>query len=527
MKKSPLINGTLSNLAFDREINNAKAWLQEKIIDTCGYSSDVLLERLMQRLVETGLYPYSILVSGLCKLAGNCALPSEVKIDCGRASLEIGTGRVEIAARQWLANQYDFLLHWVFCLTAILSVQKAARDKPPAVLVLGIGDGNLFAGGSDKQFVAYCRSGPVEPLRVGQYFILQTALKNPVSSCPAFSYARNPLIKLLREAHLGFGGRLRLLLGHFALFFSYMSATVRLPQLSLLGKDFAYSSAALELDRCGLIQAIVLTISSYGSQPLWMRGLKHGSTHMVWYAQNFSPVAYVGDELRSDIPALRWIRVDVHWVWTHAFARYLASLVPSAAMRVVGPIVWYLPEVPAPVRSDDAIELVVFDVSPFSDDIALQYGQITNYNSPPNLFAFIRDVSALKPVLEDYFHRPVFIRLKTKRGYNAVYDRAYFDYIEELDAENVLSLEHHASNIFSLISSSHLTIIYPFTSPAYIAESLNVPSIYHDPTGTILRQDFGDVPSLITFTNNPKDLLDAVISILTPVFAKDTVVREV
>lgn len=518
------INNNHLNLAFDREIEKSKTWLEDKVFDACGYSSNILLDRLMQRLVEVGCYPYALTVIALCQASGNYFPTSGTRINCSRAFMEIGSGRVTISFTQWLINQFDFLLHWAFCLVSILACRMCGSDQP-AVLVFGVGNDSLFTNGSDQQFAAYCQSGPVEPLRDGKYFIIQSALKNSASSRPDFLYARHPLIALLREAHIGFGGRLRLLGRHCALLLRYMVATVRLPQLSLLGRDFAYSVASLELDRRGLIKSIVLTTSNYTRQPLWTRGLHRAKTHMVWYAQNFSSIAYIGDNLRSDIPALRWIRVDEHWVWTHSFAQYLGSQVHDAAIRVVGPIVWYLPEMPAPARSNNKIEVVVFDVSPFGDDIALKHGQITNYNRPPNLFAFIQNIIALRQGLEDFFHHPVSFRLKTKRGYNAVYDRTYFDYIEELDAMGSISLEHHSRNIYSLISSSHLVIVYPFTSPAYIAEYLNVPSIYYDPTNSIVGHNFGDSRLLIDFANSPEELLNSAISALSKVFFNNAMIH--
>lgn len=513
------VNNNHNNLAFDREINNSKAWLQAKVFDACGYPSEVLLDRLMQRLVQMSLYPYSLAVSILCRTTNNCFPVPGTQINCGRASMEIGSGKITVTARQLLANQLDFFLRWAFCLIAIVFVKKAGKNDLPAVLVSGIGEESLFVDKNDQRFVNYCRSGPIGPLRLGKRILVQSASKNRSSCESNFSYSRNPLIELLRETRLGVLGRIQLLANHVILFFAYASAVFRLPQLSLLGADFAYSSISFELDKRGLIESIVLTISSYASQPLWVRELHRSRVHMIWYAQNFKPIVYAADKLESDIPNLRWIRVDVHWVWTHAFAEYLRNLCHGKTIEVVGPIVWYMPEIKAP--KENLIEIVIFDISPFSNETALNGGEITNYNHPDNLLSFIQDVVSLKSKIEKSFHLPVSLGLKTKRGYNAVYDRAYFDYIEKLDSIGAILLEHHSTNIYSLISESHLVIVYPFTSPAYIAEALNVPSIYYDPTGTILGQNFGDSQSLVNFANSPEDLLNTAISALRKVFSNN------
>lgn len=511
------INNNHSNLAFDREINNSQAVLQAKVFDTCGYTSEMLLERLMQRLVEIGLCSYSLAVSILCKTSSNYFPAPGTQINCGRVSMEMGSGKLTFTAKQLIANQLDFLLHWTLCLIAILAV-KNTKDNLPAVLVFGVAEESIFIEKSDEQFVNYCRFGPITPLRNGKRIIVQSASKNPSSCQPSFTYSRMPLIELLRGARMGIFGRFRLLVNHLILFFSYMSAVFQLPQLSLLGRDFAYSSISFELDRRRLIESIVLTISSYARQPLWGRALHHAKVHMVWYAHNFKPIVYAVDKMESDIPNLRWIRVDTHWVWTHAFAKYLKNLCHPNTIEVVGPIVWYLPKINIP--ETNTISIVIFDISPFNDEVALGGGEITNYNHPNNLFSFIQDIISLKLEIEKYFNLPVSFRLKTKRGYNAVYDRAYFDYIGDLNSSGYISLEHYSTNVYSLISQSHLVISYPFTSTAYIAESLGVPSIYYDPTNSIVGHHFGDSQSLINFSGSPKELINAAISALKQSFRK-------
>jgi hypothetical protein len=436
--------------------------------------------------------------------------------------METGAGKLHFTWGQLLANHLDFMLHWGYCLAAILLSGRVAATHQPAVLVYGIGIENIFASGSDKRFVAYCRHGPIKPLAQGNRLLIECALPNAVSTSPGVAYCSRPLISLLRSSRLGFFATLALAQKQLFLFFCYLFAVVRLPALSLLGKDFAYSAIALGLDRHSLIDAIILTTSNYSSQPLWVRGLRRSKTHMVWYAQNFKPVSYVGDSVDSEIPSAQWIRVDTHWVWTYAFADYLKTLGHCGPIEVVGPILWYLPEYKPP--SKKGVELVVFDSPPFSDAVALRVGgYISNYNNAQNLRAFISDVTALKASLAVALQMPVSLRLKIKRSYKANYDKEYFDYLDQLNAAGVISLIDHSSNIYSLISSSHLVVVYPFSSPAYVAEALKVPSIYYDPTGSIVEQYVGDAPSLVHFSNHPDDLLKTAIAALRRVLANQPI----
>ncbi|MBN8473946.1 hypothetical protein [Sulfuritalea sp.] len=513
------INSNHSFLAFGREIENAKLWLQSRLFAACGYSSGMLVDRLMQRLIELSLTPYAVAVMALCSTAADSFPSTGSRIQCGRASLELGTGAVRVSLTQLLANQMDFLLHWGFCLGAILFPTRAAATRQPAVLVFGVGMESLFANGSDERFVAYCRRGPIEPLANAKRLLIQCSIREAVSTRTEFAYCARPLISLLRCSRLGLFARLALAQKHLVFLFQYLVAVIRLPALSLLGKDFAYSAISFGLDRIGLIEAIVFTTSNYNSQPLWVRGLPNTKLHLVWYAQNFKPVSYAADSVGSEIPCARWVRVDTHWVWTRTFGDYLRTLGHRGAIEVVGPIVWYLPESGTP--SSSSIDIVVFDISPFSDDVALHAGgYISNYNNVDNLSAFIADVTALRPRLEAILQKTVLLRLKTKRGYNAIYDKTYFDHLDQLNSSGVISLVEHSSNIYSLISGSHLAVVYPFSSPAYIADALDVPAIYYDPTQSIVEQNFGDAPSLVRFANCPADLLNTAVVAIREVLAK-------
>lgn len=506
------MNSNHSNLAFDREINNASNWGKGRVFAACGYSAETLLDRLMQRIVEIALSPYVAAIKNACA-GGNSVLPVRgVRINCGRFLMEIGSGEPTVTVRQFLSNQLEFCVHWAYCLVSIFMVKSRATNLS-AVLVFGVGEESLFVEKSDERFVDYCRNGPIAPLREGKRFLIQSMSTNASSCQPAFSYFRHPLIALLREVRLGILGRAHLLANHLCLFCAYWFAAFRLPQLSLLGRDFAYSTITRGLDRRELIEAIVLTISSYASQPLWLRELSRARVHMVSYSQNWKPIIYAADRLESDVPNLRWIRADTHWVWTHSFADYLQSLCHAKSIEVVGPIVWYLPEIRSP--REDLIEVIIFDVPAFSDEVAVGCGELTNYYHPDNLYSFVRDIVSIRAKMESAFGLPVKLKIKTKRGYNcSAFDLAYFEFLERLNSVGHISLEHHSTNMYSLISASRLVIAYPFTSPATISDVLRVPSIYYDPTGSIVGHNFCDQPSLTDFANTPESLLDVAISAL-------------
>jgi hypothetical protein len=512
------LNNNILNRTFEHMIDRTLSGISSRMKNTCGYSSAILLDRLMQRVTEITLPKYAAAVGEKYKPTGEICFNEGENVNCDLANIEPNTGEVSFTTKQWISNQSGFLAHWLLCLFSIIVVKKNSKGNSPTVLVFGVGLYSLFGKDDDEQFVTYCRNGPIDPLRDASRVLVEALRQENSMIDGGFFYLKRPLITLIREARIGFWRRSWLLLKHVALFFAYLSAVLRLPHLSLIGKDLAYSSIMFELDRCKLIDAVIFTNVYAGSQPLWSRVLHNGRTHMVWYSQNHKPVSYNFDNLDSDHPSMRWLRVNAHWVWTSSFANYLRSFDHGGTVNVIGPIMFYLPVRTLPESS--SIKIFIFDNPPFSDDLALKHGQVSNYNHPDNMFIFIRGVIALKCELEKYFGKSVAFHLKTKRGYNINYDRGYFDYIEDLDAKGVITIEHHSVNMYSLISGANLVIVYPFSTPAYMADYLDVPSIYYDPTGSIIRSDFSDTPSLMTFAGTPESLLSSAILALKKVFDK-------
>jgi hypothetical protein len=498
------INANHCNLAFDGEIERCKALLEPRVAAVAGYPRAVIVDRLVQRVVDITRMPYTVATSVLYQAGSNSLPAAGTRLDCGRASFEIGSGKIRQSPLQWLTNQLEFLLHWAYCLLAMLML-KPGRGEAPTTLVFGVGEESILQDGSDAQFAQYCRAGPIAPLRDARRLLIQTEAQGAVGDSSGLVYARKPMIALMQTAKLGVRGRAGLAASHVGVLFAYMRAVLSMPELGLIGRDFAYVAMAQMLDQRRQMDAIVLTCSSFTAQPLWVRNFSHTPVHMIWYAQNWKPFVFLDDEVESDIPFLRWIRVDTHWAWTEAFAAYLQAVTGSKALAV-GPIVWSLPQQSAP--PEKTLDIAVFDVSPYADEVAFAYGEIPNYNHPDNVRSFIRDVVWLKAEMEAELQKPVRLRVKTKRGYKAAYDRGYFDALDWLAGDGVIVLEHHTANIYKLISECHLVIVYPFSSPAYVADFLKVPAIYYDPVGAIRAQNFGGEQSGIRFAAGREALLD-------------------
>ncbi len=166
-------------LAVDREIDRCNAWFHSKLSDAnssrlLGVQAELLQTRLMQRLVELLLPAYSALVCARAESASDGFLEPGTLIEGGRAAIRAGTGRIGITFRHWLRNQWDFLLHWAFCFVSIVIVRGRTRAATPTVLVFGVGEDSLFSGNDDRQFLEYCRRGPISVLSSAKRLAIQS-----------------------------------------------------------------------------------------------------------------------------------------------------------------------------------------------------------------------------------------------------------------------------------------------------------------------------------------------------------------
>ncbi len=500
--------------ALSDEIDRCRSWLGARVRDACHYKAETLLDCLTQRIVELSLAPYNRAVHGRLKANPEDFPPSGMKIDCRRLVLHTGAGEITITPRQFVAGQFEFLKHWIYCLTAIVAGAFRHKSAAPSVLVHNIAEEHLFPSGSDKQFIAYCRLGPIGPLTTGRRLFVASSSAKISSEPGVFTYCRYPLIGLLLEARLGLFGRLGLLARHLVLLFEFPSQALRTPTLSLLGREMAYTRIAVALDNRQLIEAIVYTCDSWGVQPLWTRSLRHAKVHMIWCSQSPQSASYVFDDEKAVGPPLRWIRVDTHWVWTKALATYLREHGHGDGdIEVVGPIVWQLPE--PGHRDGQTLKLLAFDVPAVSDDIMVNVvGEITNYFHPRNLRSFITDIAALKAPLEQALGRPVSCSLKVKRGMRLHYSADYFEFIDQMSASGEILPVSLSENLYSMVSGSDLVIAYPFTSPAYLAEWLGVPAIFYDPTGSLVRNDFCELRDAVRFARGRQELLSMSLALL-------------
>lgn len=495
--------------AFDLIVRVIEGWLADRVPVVAGFNEDVVRERLVQRIADLALYPFVGICAHRLEVGETLVPTPDQALDCGGIILHPATGKATISLRLFASTLLEFAIHWVNLLGAILIgiLPRRASDRRPATLVFGVGLESLFYEGSDARFAKYCRAGPIAPLARAQRLIIHcTARKGHVSDSD-FAYDRFPLHALIRDTKLGMTGRATLLWEHLAAPWMFLRTTLVSPLLALLARDIAYTLAVRALDRRRMIEAVVITNSVYAHQPLWMRSpaTRGFPVHMVWYSQNTRPLVYAWDGFVSDMPICRHIRVDETWVWTKGYKAYLEKLGLTEPVHVVGPILWYLPEAPQP-RKDADIRVVMCDVTPVRDDVALRVGFIGNYYSTANMIRFVEETLSVCRELEDRIGRRVRLLLKHKRSYSTSHDTRYIEFIGRLSGPGgCIELIPFRTNVYALFADSDLLIVPPYSSPAYVASHVGTCAIYFDPTKELVPV-FEPAP-LVEFASGRAELL--------------------
>ena len=472
---------------FVTEIDALKNSLYSVIPSVFCYTSSQVLSRLIQRLVEIGLVPYVQKSSQASKIDSISRWEDEIEL--GPIKLNIHSGTSSLRFIFLLKSVAEFWLHWFHALYAIFVAFLASkREQNSATLIFGVGIESIFHEQSDLRFYEFCQQGPISPLKPTSKLIVQANTQTRSRLPSKIEYSRFPLFSLLRINSLNVSEFLKLLAIHTKVAAYYFAAITRLPLLAVIGRDFAYHAVADNLNRRGLINSIVITNSNYSAQPLWMNNLpnKVFKTHMVWYAQNTVPIVYKDKPIKAVIPNYLYMQADEHWVWTKGYAEYLRGLGTVGEIHVVGPIVWQLPNL-AEIESNDANEVVIsiFDVTPVNDSFAQELGLYGNYYNAENMINFIDQIMLVVDRIQLKIEGNIRVLLKHKRGHHSRHSQEYIARINDYIESCQIAIVPFNENVYKVVAQSAMVIVVPYSSPAYIADALNIPAIFFDPTGRV------------------------------------------
>jgi hypothetical protein len=457
-------------------------WVVNSAPPLGGYTRQVVGRRLMQQVVDLSVYPYIIAAASNHAPVATLTPQSSGTLRLG--GLRFRDDHVTVTPAKWAQSFATFFVQW-FRVVANLAGTERNMAPARATLVMGVGTADLVVDGSDARFIAFCERGPLPPLRNATHLVVESAQMFTSSRPEWASYSRQPLLALLRTHPPRSRELLRFLSAHLRAAASYVWHGVSQPLVCLLARDMAIHAAAAYLNRTGALEAVVITNAHFHVQALWMQSLpgRRFELHMAWYSQNTRPFLYKTDGVGATLPQYRHMALDAHWVWTEGYAAHLRTLGTTARVHVVGPILWYLPEANPPATPSPTV--AIFDVTPVREAYAWQVGLPRNYYSTSNMVAFLEQATVACEHVAARLGRPVSVLLKHKRSHGEVHDPTYLDFVDGLVRAGRIRLLPPQTNLYSLIRGSAAVVVVPFSSPAYVASSLETPAIFLDATGSI------------------------------------------
>ena len=481
-------------------IRRVERWVASQNPVISGCDDRHVRARLVQRVVE--LTDASFSRQAIEKHPEPVA---RTRFDADGVRICAATGTVSLSAKRWAAHLVEFVAWWVDALLRLLSgavVRGPARSIPASVL--------MEAGGGyedcDDRFIRFCRLGPIGPLAAAQLLIVRAKASPRRPTSADVMYSSRPIVHLVNRC-LTASARRTVLARHLTAPYRYLRALLASPLNVLVSRDLSTLPVVEWLGQAGLLETIVITTSAYGAQPLWMTGLvdQKFKLHMIWYSQNFIPKMYVGETERQDLPGARHMRVDVHWVWTNGFRDYLASFDRKWQIRVVGPILWYLPE---PIQTDPGVadvKVAVFDITPLPDGTTA-FGAAKNYYSVACMSRFVADIVSTSEQITAATGKRVLLLLKHKRPPKpGRHDSAYLAWLNELVSRNRdFRLVDPQTNLFGLLQECDLSVSVPYTSTAYVGDALSKPALYYDPFAELVPR-YEETP-FVHFASGPEEL---------------------
>jgi hypothetical protein len=502
--------------AFDELVEQIRRWAAWSVPDVSGYRRTAVASRLVQRVTEIGFRPF-LAERRRARASGRAGVMDPAgTMRFGGLVVDPSDGNTGPDWRTLLKSLAVFGRRWLeaaaVCARGVLRRGKGPEQR--GTLLLAMGMSAVAVRGDDRRFVEFCRRGPIAPLRDASRLVVETTSGLLVSTEPEWvEYTTNPLCALARAQHWRPGEFLRFLAEHVRALVAYVVAVARCRLACTLALDLADHAMVSMLNRREVIEAVVMPHAALG-QALWTSDLagRRFTSHFVWYSSNSTPLAHISDPVTADYAGFRQIRADVSWVWTEQFAEYLKRLGVAGAMKVVGPILWYLPDGAEAPPGDDSIRIAVFDVVPVKPELEPALGIVhENYYRLERVVDFVEDVLAACHALEERTGRRVLVSLKPKRDGDVIHDPRYAAFIEEVNRSRPrVVVVPPETNVFSLIAASDAVIVIPYSSPAYVASHLGKPAIYYDPTEELFPTYEPD--PLVTFAAGREGLIETLLA---------------
>jgi polysaccharide biosynthesis PFTS motif protein len=257
--------------------------------------------------------------------------------------------------------------------------------------------------------------------------------------------------------------------------------------LSIIEKDLAELPLIYSLDNQSLIENIFTSNSSMYKQPLWFhRNQKNFSTNMIWYSTNNKPLVYKDHRFSQTMFYFDFLKVENHFVWNETEKSWVEKYIDHKSIHNSSPIMFRpLPEKRAAENKSREIVITLFDMTPYGQDIwDKAYSKNSyNYYEFGAVEKFYKDIIEVSTEIEKEKSISISINTKNKRGFSSAHDPRYKDLLQEIKPS--VDIKDHTTDIFNLIQESNAILVFPYSSPAPIADYFQKPVAFYDSLGVL------------------------------------------
>ena len=204
---------------FNQIATCVENWLSKLSEPVLTKNSDIVRQRILQKLVEHGFIPYIKLInanSNISLMTEEIELPTVLDLNGIRINKDVGTFSISFITT--LKFILDFSVHWLLVLRAIfVGLLRNSSTFEKVVLIYGVGQESLFINKNDHRFVDYCRQTPINPIRNAKKLFIQSDRYYKSTYDEKFYYVRHPHLAVIENAKLNLLKRFKLLLLHLCM----------------------------------------------------------------------------------------------------------------------------------------------------------------------------------------------------------------------------------------------------------------------------------------------------------------------
>lgn len=261
------------------------------------------------------------------------------------------------------------------------------------------------------------------------------------------------------------------------------------------------------LDPTSRARRIFFNNSGWFHRPLWTYRAEQTGSKIVCYFYSTNNFQFI-DKNRSRPTSMGWELMN--WpnyvVWNEQQKTFIESFTRSECeIDVVGEV-WFEDASVAP-KTNQSISILVFDVTPIKTTLYRRLGAPVEFYTAEKMIRFVQEIC---DVCTEISIQPV---IKSKRDVLPVHNKRYHATLQRLEHQGRLSLVDPNISASRLIDNALVVIATPFSSPAHIAYRLSKPSVYFDPTKTIMP--FDDARSGVPILYTKKELKSFILESLT------------